>query len=273
MGKKKSRENRKKRRADNARLNKNNVVKGVKEDTHKLDSISVKEVSPIEYLSIKEHKSRHSVATRKGLTECIKSASKDFDSLVKEDEVSTSKAYNKVLGVSVLIILVLIICFSIKFIQLVGKSKTIEDSKVECVLNTVYQYQELKDSDFKYSDKEVSCLLQELPKEYEYSFVTPVYSDEYMGVMVNNHVYSVKCNFVSAEEVVWGVKDKQSLTVDECKSLDKKDLYGYVLYSDGTRKTLTADKIELFVSNTNEKDITILIHQGKNQYSWSPIVK
>lgn len=274
MGKKK---NKKIGYENNLKVVENNSDVVNKDDSNQLHHINTSSSDSI-YTSVSE---THHDKSHKGFRKCIRDASKEFDEMVGEKyhsensrSVKKSKAriiMKELLSVLSVALLFVVIYVASMFLKTVNTNKNIVNNSIECVKDSIYQYEPMDAEDFIFINEEgKKYSLLELPEGYSYEFISPTYRNSETGVMVNNHVYVVNTDIIEADSIYWKYTGKNKLSKDNIRLLSKENLVGTIVYEDGVEKSLSADKIEVFCEPGNESNVTVLIYQGDNKFSWNP---
>ena len=177
----------------------------------------------------------------KSLIGRFREAGEEYDALVRGVDVVEEKVEEKVskkeIFMKMLIGLVAIAIFTVGFMWFKYSShlNEINISKISLELNNseVYQYDIINPDNIIVKIKGEKFAIDSIPKGYKYELIQPTYSDEVIGVILNNHVYTLKCNLIKVESIDWILEeayDGEERTNSEWEAIAKKSLKG-VYYS------------------------------------------
>lgn len=215
----------------------------------------------------------------KSLIGRFKEAGEEYDALVRGVDVVEEKVEEKVskkeILVKMLIGLVAIAIFTVCFMWFKYSShlNEINISKISLELNKpeVYQYDIINPDNIIVKIKGEKFAISSIPKGYTYELIQPTYSDEVIGVILNNHVYTLKCNLIKVESIDWILEeayDGEKRTSSEWEAVAKKSLQGVIHYEDGTNKKVTDIKDVRVITEGGIRMLEFVANG--NTYNWTP---
>lgn len=211
----------------------------------------------------------------KSLIGRFKEAGEEYDALVRGVDVVEEKVSKTEIVTKIFIVLLAAAIFTVCFMWFKYSShlNEINISKISLELNKpeVYQYDIINPDNIIVKIKGEKFAINSIPKGYKYELIQPTYSDEVIGVILNNHVYTLKCNLIKVESIDWVLEeayDGEKRTNSEWEEVAKKSLQGVIHYEDGTNKKVTDIKD---VKVITESGIRVLefVANG-NTYNWTP---
>lgn len=237
----------------------------------------------------KRRKKKNKVANKsRGFYKQIKDASEEYDSLVKEDAEEKVKEENKgekqeevlsegtknekanwILYFSICLMLVLIVYVGSLLLGGLTKDYSMRDCEITCGEDKVYQYSDVKLSDFfiKFKASGNSKNLSKLSSSYQCKLLSKSYVSNEVSIRVDNKIFKVKVNLVEAKDVEWSLKGKDKVTRKDIENAKKEDYECVITYKDKTERVIKPDKVS--VKNI-EDGVSVILDCGGSVFSWEP---